>query len=186
MTVEDRLRATTGADHRRHAPGPSADLAARAAGAGRPRRSRARPPRRWPGWLVPIAAAAAVIAVAATLVTVRGVQTADPSSPAPATSPSVDVSSAMPAYYVQLGAFKTGTVGHPDAVVADDRTGRVLATVKAPAGLVFEGVAGTVDDRTFVLNAVSATTDFSSQTPPRAGNPGSCCASRRERRTRPR
>jgi hypothetical protein len=162
MTVHDRLRATTEA-----VSGTMREVRPLALPPERPgRTARSREPRRRPGWLIPITAAAAVIAVAATLVAVRDAHTAAPSAPAPAANPSIDVSSAIPTYYVQLGAFKPGAVGHPDAVVADDRTGTVLAEVKAPAGLVFEGVAGTAGDRTFVLDAVAATTDFSSQTPP--------------------
>jgi hypothetical protein len=162
MTVHDRLRATTEA-----VSGTMREVRPLTLPPQRP--GRAAPPperRRRSGWLVPIAAAAAVIAVAATLVAVRDVHTAAPSSPAPIANSSVDASSAIPSYYVELGAFTMGAAGHPDAIVADDRTGKAVATVKAPAGLVFDGVAGTTDDRTFVLDAVSATTVFASNTPP--------------------
>ena len=162
MTVEDRLRATANA-----LSGTMREVRPLALPPQRPGRAAApRQPRRWPGWLVPIAAAAAVIAVAATLVAVRGAQTGAPSSPGTAAHSAVVVSSAIPDYYVELGPSKPGAAGHPDARVADDRTGQLLADVKAPAGLVFDGVAGATDDRTFVLNAVSASTTFASDSPP--------------------
>jgi hypothetical protein len=161
MTVEDRLRATTTALSDTMREVRPLTLPPERPGRVAPPRE----PRRWPGWLVPLTAAAAVIAVAATLVAVRSAQTAAPSPPAPAAH-SVVVSSAIPDYYVELGPFTSGAAGHPDARVADDRTGRLLADVRAPAGLVFDGVTGTADDRTFVLNAVSAGTTFASNTPP--------------------
>jgi hypothetical protein len=41
--------------------------------------------------------------------------------------------------------------------VGDSRTGKVLTTVKPPARLTFVGVTGAADDRTFVIDAASAT-----------------------------
>jgi hypothetical protein len=163
MTVHDRLRATTEAiSATMREVRPLTLPADRPESAAPPRQ-----PRRWSGWLVPLTAAAAVIAVAATLVAVRNADTGAPPSPAPPVANSgVAVSSAIPAYYVQLGPVATMSAGHQDAVLADDRTGKVLATVKAPAGLLFDGVTGAAGDRAFVLDAVPAGTVFASNTPP--------------------
>ncbi len=48
-------------------------------------------------------------------------------------------------------------IGYQDAIVGDSRTGKVLATVKTPAHSGFAGVTGAADDRTFVIDATSAT-----------------------------
>lgn len=103
MNVEDRLRATTEAVTKSMRPVRPLDLTrdptdARTA----PKPRRARPARRWPGWLVPLAAAAAVIAVAATLVAVRNLSDAGPGStvtPA-ATSTAETLPDGVPRYYV--------------------------------------------------------------------------------------
>ena len=72
MTVEDRLRATTGAVTEAMRPVRPLTLPpGQPEGAASIRPRRGRLPRRWPGWLIPLAAAVAVIAVAATLVAVR-------------------------------------------------------------------------------------------------------------------
>jgi hypothetical protein len=163
MTVHDRLRSTTEAvitsmrevrplelppdphPHRRRSPA-----------------SPSRESRRWRGWgswLVPLAAAVAVIAVAVTLVSVRDTSSPRPTSPAPAPAPLP--AAAVPRYYaaVQPGADAGG--GLADAgevntvVVGDDRTGKLLATLKPPTGDTFDGVTGAADDRTFVLDARS-------------------------------
>jgi hypothetical protein len=88
VSIDDRVRAATEAVAATVREVPSLSLPPDAAPAGaepgRPRRSRpARDLRRaWGGWLIPLAAAVAVIAVAATLVAVRQASTPDvPSAP---------------------------------------------------------------------------------------------------------
>jgi hypothetical protein len=167
MTVNDRLRATTEAvaasmrevrplelppdtrPHRRRSTAP-----------------RSRVPGRWRGsgsWLVPLAAALAVIAVAVTLVSVRDASAPRPASPAPA--PPV----AVPSYYV---AIQPGADSPPSlddvyevnqAVVGDARAGTVLATLKPPSGGTFDGVTGAAADRTFVLDVRSVPGQTGSQ-----------------------
>lgn len=151
MTVEDRLRATTEA-----LSGVMREVPPLALPAERPGRvSRPPAPRRWRGWLIPLTAAVAVIAVAATLVAVRDSRDATPAPPAPTANP---LASAIPRYYVQLDADNATAPGYQrDAIVGDSHTGKVVATVKPPAGLTFAGVAGAADDRTFALDATSDT-----------------------------
>jgi hypothetical protein len=150
MTVEDRLRATTQA----------LSVAMREV---RPltlpeppeRPYRARPPRgprRWRGWLVPLTAGLAMIAVAVILVAVRVSHDASPTPPTVAPRPAA---AAIPRYYVQLGAYKSVSGYQREAIVGDSSSGRVLATVRPPGQLTFAGVTGAADDRTFVLDATS-------------------------------
>ena len=156
MTVEDRLRATADAlsgtmrevrplilPGERPNPNPNPDRA-----------WRPRVPRQWRGWLVPLTAGLAMIAVAATLVAVRVSHDASPTPPAPATRPAAAV---VPRYYVQLVAWKSVSGYQRDAIVGDSSTGKVLATVRPPGQLTFAGVTGAADDRTFVLDATSDT-----------------------------
>ena len=99
------------------------------------------PPRRRRGrWLV--LAAAAVMAVAVTLVAVRSAPSATP-SPAGA-----------PEYYVTAPAYESlETIAAQDAFVLDTFTGKKVATVPAPHGWGFASVAAAGNDRTFVLGA---------------------------------
>jgi hypothetical protein len=145
----------------------------------RPRRFRPLPTGRgWEGWLVPLAAAMVVIAVAATLVAVRNPpRAAGKASPGPAASHpagSTPVAApadpdAVPQYFVAISNLKTtGSVTpeptgkgdllglpRPDSVVvADTLTGQRLATLTPPAGSTFIGVTGARDDRTFLLDSV--------------------------------
>jgi hypothetical protein len=121
-----------------------------------PTRSGARRPRglRWPtrsGWLIPLAAAVAVIAVAGILVATRTLHAATSpaaSSPASQKGPAVGGPNAIPRYFVAL------TPNHAEiaktADVVDSRSGKLLAKVSVPAGGSFSYVGGG-DDRTFVL-----------------------------------
>lgn len=183
MTMEDQLRAAGRAvsDQVRDLPG--LDLRTEPAA----RRARARafsrwPGRRWPGaggWLIPMAAAAAVVAVAVTLVAVRNPPRAAPKAGAgPAasrsagsvsTSASVDPE-ALPSYFVTIDGLEvhgplpapgqSGPAKAPKAdsvIVGETLTGKRLATIAAPAGSTFAGVTGAADDRMFVLDAVQLT-----------------------------
>ncbi len=118
------------------------------------RARRPRLARRWGGWLIPLAAAVAVIAVAATLVVVRSLPGA---SPAPATGTSVTPGpwppasvNGVPGYYVKIGS---GGFRDPGLIVGDAFTGKVLATVAQPANARFAIVGGAGDGRTFIVDA---------------------------------
>ena len=120
-------------------------------------------------WLVPLAAAAAVIAVAATLVSVRDASGPRPASPVPASTPAPVPSGAVPRYYVAVQPGASDDQGLDDAdevnpvVVGDARTGRLLATLRPPTGSTFDGVTGAADDRTFVLDVRSVPSVMGSQ-----------------------
>ncbi|HEX4398854.1 MAG TPA: hypothetical protein VH136_14550 [Trebonia sp.] len=103
------------------------------------RHVRLRRRRRFPGWLAPFAAAAAVVALAISLVIVRNI----PDRPAPA-------SGVVPRYYAALvpqppqGFQNKLTVG-------DTLTGARLATLTPARGNSFSVVTAAADDRTFVV-----------------------------------
>jgi hypothetical protein len=146
MSTEDRLRAATRA---------RTDLVTSIRALELPdelpvRARRPRFARRWGGWLIPLTAAVAVIAVAATLVAVRQSRTA--SQPVTSTAPAT-----IPRYYVALDADGLGYTGTGALIVGDDRTGKAIATVKPPHGIRFLSVQGASDDRTFVVKGDSTT-----------------------------
>jgi len=114
--------------------------------AGRRRRAPS-PWRRWGLWLTPVAAAAAVIALAISLVLVRDMpngRVVPPSHPAP-------VSGGVPRYYVTLyhPPHSAGT----SLLVGDTSSGAKVAVVPPPHGMRFAGIAAAADDRTFVVGA---------------------------------
>lgn len=160
MTVEERLRATTEAVTAAMRPVRPLDLPpslsdARAAA----KASRARSPRHWSGWLVPVAAAVAVIAVAATLVAVRTVSGLAPhggGQPGPATSGVAANPNQVPAYYAaitQTAAFgPSAAIGPSDVTIAETATGKALFTIKPPKNASFANVTAAADDRTFVVS----------------------------------
>jgi hypothetical protein len=151
MSIEDRVRTATRAGAtlvRDIGPLAAAD----------PVRLRRRPgpaQRRWRSWGIPLAAAAAVVLVALSLVAVRQFGT-----PAPFAGGSVTTApTAVPRYYVALGHEETshaGPTGSGALIVGDDLTGRAIATVTPPRGMNFDRVQGGSDDRTFVVMASSA------------------------------
>ena len=171
MTVEDQLRAAGRAVREQVRDLPELDLRTQPAA----RRARVRTFRRRPGasrWLIPMAAATAVVAVAVTLVAVRNPpRTAHKASAGPAASrsagpavnsPPVDPE-ALPGYFVAIdglaimGKIVSGRmtpVKADSVVVGETLTGRRLATITPPAGSTFAGVTGAADDRTFVLDSV--------------------------------
>jgi len=155
VTVEDRLRATTEAVTAAMRPVRPLDLSPALAPAGRPR---ARLPRRWFGWLAPVAAGIAVITVAAILVAVRDLPGAGHVSGA--TPPGQGRASAgLPRYGVVLTA---GSLSISDLSVIDTQTGKQVALVKHPANFAFTGVSGAADDRTFAVAASHYTSHFTS------------------------
>jgi hypothetical protein len=146
MSTEDRVRAATraGATLVRDI-GPMA--------APDPVRLRRRPApatRRWGSWGIPLAAAAAVVLVALSLVVVRQLSLKPPAAGGPTpTTPST-----VPRYYVAFDiAQNHASTG--DLIVGDDVAGQVIATVDPPRGLEFDHVQGTSDDRTFIVVASS-------------------------------
>jgi hypothetical protein len=155
MSTEDRVRAATRARTdlvRQIRPLELPDeLPARAH---RPRHA-----RRWLSWGAPIGAAALVTALALVLVMLRtapGQQSAESSAAS-------SVPASVPRYYVTLTDAGTvtyrSTVTHKlvtvssnarmEALVGDDRTGRMLATISSSENIY--DVTAADDDRTFVL-----------------------------------
>lgn len=142
--------------------------------------------RSWGGWLVPLAAALAVIAVAVTLVAVKnpprtghkasaGPAVSHSTAPIPAATPADP--EALPRYFVAIsnlaligplpgpGQSGTATAARPDSVIVGDTlTGQRLATITPPAGSTFIGVTGARDDRTFLLDSVPIPRGFLSAT----------------------
>jgi hypothetical protein len=117
--------------------------------------------RRLRAWLGPVAAAAAVVLVAATLVTLKSLgsgRTAAPAaSPSPIAGPGL-AADAVPRYYVQLGSG--GPSVGPAIVVGDEQARKTIATFPllpkrsgGPEVLPDLSVAGAADDRTFVVSA---------------------------------
>jgi hypothetical protein len=157
VSVEERLRATTEAVTAAMRPVRPLDLPANLSDA-RPaaKPDRARLPRRWPGRLVPVAAAAAVIAVAATPVAVRNLSGAGADRPVTPAATSTTLPSGVPRYYVALTDISTSKEGAlvRNAFLGDAGTGKRLATFKPPSDVMFTGVAAAADDKTFVLDAV--------------------------------
>jgi hypothetical protein len=93
-------------------------------------------------WLVPLAAAVCVIAIAAGLVAVRQLRR-EPSFAAVSAS-------AVPDYYVALSHPPDAATPN-QVIVGNAATGQVLSRVSPPAGTTFAGVAGAADDRTFIV-----------------------------------
>jgi hypothetical protein len=153
--VEDIVRSTTRAiaETVREVPSlklsPGADeLVPAAPASAEPVALAPRARRRSRAWLAPVAAAAAVLAIAVSLVIVRDIPNGR--GVPPADQPSA---SSVPRYYVaasQLGK-------HPavySLVIGDTRTGARLAAVAPPRGSTFQGVTGAADDRTFVVSSM--------------------------------
>jgi hypothetical protein len=115
-------------------------------GAGQRLRRRTPRARRWKTWMGPAAAAAALVALAISLVIVRDIPNGRRVPPAQASSPVP-----TPRYYVALDNPQNQNSPDP-VVVGDMRTGKRLATIDPPAQHTFGGVTAAADDRTFVLD----------------------------------
>ena len=163
-SVEDRVHAAMSA---------AADLAAQEIRTAPPLRlpaepeagpRRVRPPRRWPRWGAPLAAAAAVIAVAATLVAIKSIhngssvpENGTASATAPVTIPRyTGGTEGVPRYYVALKPLDGS--GHNAIVVGDSVTGKMLATFAPPAKTTFQDVSAAADNRTFSVVALTSST----------------------------
>ena len=152
MSIEDRVRTATraGATLVRDI-GPLT--------APEPTRLRRRPApaaSRWGTWGIPLAAAAAVVLVALSLVAARQFGASAPATGRPVTTAPATV----PRYYVTIDApdvVYSGVgpliTGDDALIVGDDVTGKAIATVKPPAGLHFDSVQAASDDATFVVLA---------------------------------
>jgi len=129
-------------------------------GLGRPARRGRRAGRRWPAWLAPLAAAAAVLTVVAgTLTAVRILS--GPSAQQPATPPP----SRLPAYYAvtvsgNVVSYTSGGTQYSSSVLGRSiqiratATGNLVATVRPPAPYNnFAVLTGTPDGQTFVFGA---------------------------------
>jgi hypothetical protein len=153
VSVESRVRTAAEAAAATISQVPPLALPPDRSPASRPERPRRLLARR--GWLVPLAAAVAVIAVAATLVAVRdlpGARQARPTAPSGTrvTLPPSGKPVAIPRYAVLIA--RQG-IGQPSAVaVVDTRTGREMLRFEGDPGTTFSGVAGADDDRTFVID----------------------------------
>ena len=154
MCIEDRVRTAT-----RAGATLVRDIGPMAAGPQKVRFRRRPAPaaRRWGSGGIPLAAAAAVVLVALSLVAVRQFGASAPATGGPATNDS----STVPRYYVAFDPKETqpdGYTGTGNLIVGDDQTGKAIATVTPPHGLEFETVRGASDDRTFVVQAASQKT----------------------------
>jgi len=113
------------------------------------------------GWQAPAAAAAAVVLVAATLITLKSIRNGDTAAPAvaspsPIAGPAL-AADATPRYYVQLGSAgrQMGTA----IIVGDEKAGKIIATFpllpkenSTYVSLDDVAVTGAADDRTFVVS----------------------------------
>jgi hypothetical protein len=118
----------------------------------RRRRGRVSFPRhRWGSWLAPVAAAAAVVAIAIALVVVRDMPDGG-RIPPPAPGP-VAAATGIPTYYLTFSQPSGDTTTPVALVLAATLTGKKLFTLQPPRGLSFAGVTGAADDRTFVADA---------------------------------
>lgn len=118
----------------------------------RPRR-RARGPRfRW-SWGAPLLAAAAVVALAVTLVTVKDMPNG---GVAPPIAPTATPASGLPEYYVALRPVPARPGAQNGLIVGSTRTGETVAVIAPPADGAFVSVTGADDDRTFVVTAAPA------------------------------
>jgi len=109
-------------------------------------------PRRWRPWLTPLAAAAAVVALATALVTVRVIPNGGRVSQSPA---AVTPIAGVPEYYVATSLLPK--YGYQQGlIVGDTFTGKTIA-VPPPAHTTLDIVAGAGDDRTFVALGESTT-----------------------------
>jgi hypothetical protein len=118
--------------------------------------------RRWSGWLMPLAAAAATCAVIAAAEGAALVLAGRPARQQPAT-----LAGGIPPYYIVV-ASTFNRLGPPGtALLRATATGRLLATVRPPAGSEFVAVTAGTGERTFVLAA-----QWPAAAPPARSGPG--------------
>ena len=115
---------------------------------------------RWGAWVVPLAAAALVLAAVGASLAVAGSLKHQHAAARPQAGPG-----GVPAYYVALittakpqsdleGMLDSSSVAYSAAELRSTQTAAVLAKITPPKPYVsFTGVTGAADDRTFVLSA---------------------------------
>ena len=157
-SVEDQVRAATRAQAAAMREVRPLRLAS-APGAAPARPGSARG-RWWRGWMAPVTAAVAVIAVAVSLVIVRDISNGPVVPPPGPASPStvppryyVAISEGAIGWYAYAPLTSTKSVPPNHLVVGDTATGKQLATIAAPTGTAWTGVTAAADDRTFVALA---------------------------------
>ncbi len=104
--------------------------------------------RRWRSRLAPAGAVVTVAAVAVALVITARVAPNEHGA-SPVNSPSAGASASVPEHY--MAVTPSG-----DLVAGDTKTGKTVATIDAPPGLVFDGVAAGPDDQMFIVSAAPA------------------------------
>lgn len=160
MSVKDRVRTAaeaTAASVREIRPLELPDASEASAELTEHRGGDASPPRRTlrtmkETWMIPLGAAAAVVALTLSLVTLRN---AEPPRAAPANAQAGTAVSGIPRYYA---VTSDGPVPHTGptpihVIVGDTRTGKTLAVVPLPPtyGDSSIGLSAAADDRTFVV-----------------------------------
>ena len=148
-TVADRTRAAMDAITSQVYDAPPLRLPPPPAPAPRRRWRAAGPRRRWGTWLAPLAAAAAVIAVAISLVAVKGTPNG---KPRPASKPA-GAPVSFPDYYLTFNQPVSDETTPVGLGLRQTVTGKTLFTLQPPRGLSFAGITGAADDRTFVADA---------------------------------
>jgi hypothetical protein len=157
VSVEDRLRTATRARADLVRDIPPLDLPARKP-VRLPRVSRAR----WSAWMAPVTAAAVVVALAITLVSLRAVRNEPPVSPGSGQSGTSANSAAVvpPKYYAALydplgDGFNAEKDTHPVDLAWGPSTRTTQPMIAPPPGQTFAGVTAAADGRTFVVAAES-------------------------------
>jgi hypothetical protein len=153
--LEGRLRAELRAESELIRPEGIPPLSLPGRNGRRATRPLARDRRRWPGWLTPLAAAAAVLAVVAGALTVTRVTADGPPQRPAAETPY----SRLPSYYAvtvigNVVSYTSGGSQYVSQVPGRSVQIRVTATVRPPGPYNdFAVMSGTADGRTFVLGA---------------------------------
>ena len=154
MSVEDRLRTATRTRADLVRDIPPLDLPARKP-VRLPRVSRAR----WSAWMAPVTAAAVVVALAITLVSLRAARNEPPVSPAGTGQSGTSAAVVPPKYYAALDdPFETGfsaVDAHAVGLAWGLSTRTTQTTIAPPPGQTFVGVTAAADGRTFVVAAES-------------------------------
>lgn len=111
---------------------------------------RARRARGLKPWMAPAAAAAAVVALAISLVIVRDI----PNGHGVAPVSSAAASPQVPPYYVTLEPLGAKLDSPKALQVRDTRTGAKLVTLPPPKGSTYFGATAAADDRTFIVDTL--------------------------------
>jgi hypothetical protein len=168
MSVEDRVRTATRARADLVRDIPPLDLPATR----QVRLPRAPRARGWSAWMAPVTAAAVVVALAITLVSLRQVWNEPSVSPAAPGQSGTSAGVVPPKYYAALydplGAGLSAQDTHAADLAWGPSTGTTQPMIAPPPGQTFAGVTAAADGRTFVVAAESfpVPTGFYSTTAP--------------------